>query len=114
MRVARFTDDEISYLRGVKRVTTFGIYYCDYANPNSQAMLYAKMHRIDMLLMDISFISPEDFSFSDNRQHEFYQKSRFPVQLDIKAKPDLEGNVEINISSNYGVKIIKGVDDACF
>ena len=114
MRVARFTDDEISYLRGVKRVTTFGIYYCDYANPNSQAMLYAKMHRIDMLLMDLTFISSEDFSFSDNRQHEFYQKSGYPVQLDIKAKPDLEGNVEIHISSNYGVKMIKGVDDAGF
>ena len=47
-----FNNDEIAYLLGNKRPTTFGNYYCDFSNDFTQLRLYTKILRLQAYLLE--------------------------------------------------------------
>lgn len=106
-RQGKLNADEIAYVRGIARATTFGIYYCDYSSSRAQAVLHSKIQRLDALFIKGKVLVNEISSISDNENHKFAGTGRIPIQLDISVMPDEQGRAVVDISSMYGVSVIK-------
>lgn len=102
-----FNTDEIAYLLGNKRPTTFGNYYCDFSNDATQFRLYSKLLRLQSILIaDEHHINkPVDLDFAEAK----WENSSGPetlhdaINLEITAETDKE--IVFNAESLHGVTL---------
>lgn len=106
---AKLLDDEIQYLLGNRRSTTFGIFYCDYLCDASQYLLYSKLRRMDAILLYPSedLFLKKDYEITDSDSHEYRCESKYPIQLDMSVIPADSEAVKITITATHGLIVAK-------
>ncbi len=105
--VAGLNEDEVSYLIGNKRKTTFGIHYCDYMNEKSQFTLFSKLRRVNFLLeYGNTIFSPTVLEFEDNLVHDFKLDSNLNLQIELETFTNTGDPVDIEVESEYGAKLL--------
>jgi len=106
---AKLLDDEIQYLLGNRRSTTFGIFYCDYLCDASQYLLYSKLRRMDAILLYPSedLFLKKDYEITDSDSHEYRGENEYPMQLDMTVIPADSEAVKITITATHGLIVAK-------
>jgi hypothetical protein len=105
---SKLSEDEVSYLLGNKRKTTFGRYYCDYLNDASQFVLRTKLQRLSAMItvqpannqnareINKMGTAPMHLKFSSiNHNYPLH----VTAQLDIQG---IEGNSTVDVACTYG------------
>lgn len=104
---AGFTTDEVCYCLGNRPETIFAINYCDFLNEGSQFVLYLKFRRLEAILNQFDETVQHFYmNIEDQESHLIESSGSFPLQLEIEAEPDEEGNIELSLESEDKLSVL--------
>ena len=104
---AGFTTDEVCYCLGNRPETIFAINYCDFLNEGSQFVLYLKFRRLEAILNQFDETVQHFYmNIEDQENHLIESSGSFPLQLEIEAEPDEEGNIELSLESEDKLSVL--------
>lgn len=106
MKMAGFSEDEICFMVGTNKVTTFGKYYMDFNSDQSLLYTHAKLNRLESFLLYGRNSNRIDNKvrtlLPDKIEYDTYSPIRVDLQFDSENK---SRNAGVEIASTYGVSI---------
>lgn len=106
MKTAGFSEDEICFMVGTNKVTTFGKYYMDFNSEQSLLYTHAKLNRLESFLLYGSNANRIDRNVRTSLPEKIVYDTYRPIRVDLQFDPENKSrNAEVEIVSTFGVTV---------